>query len=99
MRFVCAKLQNYGVRGVINYWCRSYLSDRRQPIEIEKCISDTETMICGVPQGSVLGPLLFINDNHKSSKEFITFYLFADDTSLTYANDNSRTLELTLSTI
>ena len=39
--------------------------------------------------------LLYINDIHKSSKEF-TFYLFADDTSLTYANDNLSTLELTV---
>ena len=39
--------------------------------------------------------LLYINDIHKSSKEF-TFYLFADDTSLTYANDNLRTLEQTV---
>lgn len=39
--------------------------------------------------------MLYINDIHKSSKEF-TFYLFADDTSLTYANDNLRTLELTV---
>ena len=38
---------------------------------------------------------VIINDIHKSSKEF-TFYLFADDTSLTYANDNLRTLELTV---
>ena len=39
--------------------------------------------------------MLYINDIRKSSKEF-TFYLFADDTSLTYANDNLRTLELTV---
>ena len=89
------KLEHYGIRGVINSWFRSYLSDRRQSIEIDKCIPETETIVCGVPQGSVLGPLLFllyINDIHKSSKEF-TFYLFADDTSLTYANDNLRTLD------
>ena len=60
---------------------RSYLSDRRQSIEIEKCISETKTIICKVPQGSVLGPLLFllyINDIHKSSKEF--FFLFRTQT-------------------
>ena len=88
------KLEHYGIRGVINSWFRSYLSDRRQSIEIDKCISESEKIVCGVPQGSLLGPLLFllnINDFHKSSKEFI-FYIFTDDTSLTYANDNLRTL-------
>ena len=54
------KLEHYGIRGVINSWFRSYLSDRRQSIEIDKCISETETIVCGVPQGSVLGPLLFL---------------------------------------
>ena len=55
-------------------------------------------MVCGVAPGSIFGPLVFllyVNDIHKSSKEF-TFYLFADDASLTYANDNLRTIELTV---
>ena len=42
------KLEHYGIRGVINSWFRSYLSDRRQSIEIDKCISETETTVCGV---------------------------------------------------
>ena len=54
------KLEHYGIRGVINSWFTSYLSDCRQSIEIDKCISETETIVCGVPQGSVLGPLLFL---------------------------------------
>ena len=45
-----AKLKNYGVRGVINSWFRPYLSDRRRSIEIDKSISETEMIICGVPQ-------------------------------------------------
>ena len=44
------KLEHYGIRGVINSWFRSYLSDRRQSIEIDKCISKTETI--GVSGGS-----------------------------------------------
>ena len=92
------KLEHYGIRGIINSRFRSFLSDRRHSIEIDKCISETKTIVCEVSQGSLLGPLVFllyINDIHKCSKEF-PFYLFADDTSLTYANDNFRTLELTV---
>ena len=53
---------------------------------------------CGVPQGSVLGPLLFsiyINDFHNSSAK-LSFYLFADDTSLLYADTNLKSLEKTV---
>ena len=87
------KLEHYG----INSWFKSYLSDCRQSIEIDKCISETETIVWSASRLCTWTLVIFviINDIHKSSKEF-TFYLFADDTSLTYANDNLRTLELTV---
>ena len=53
---------------------------------------------CGVPQGYVLGPLLFliyINDIHNSSAQ-LSFYLFADDTSLLYVDSNLKSLEKTV---
>ena len=75
---------------------RSYLSDRVQSTQIERDISNKQPMTCGVPQGSILGPLLFllyVNDIHKSSDKS-AFYLFADDTNLLCADKNVRTLEL-----
>ena len=76
----------------------SYLLGRSQVTEVGFNLS-TECMIsCGVPQGSVLGPLLFliyINDIHNSSAK-LSFYLFADDTSLLYADTNLKSLEKTV---
>ena len=79
--------QNYKKKPPFKCWFKSYLTDHRQSIEIDNHISKEEKTLCGVPQGSVLGPLLFllyINDIQKCSSEF-TFYLFADDTSIIYA--------------
>ena len=54
------KLNYYGIRGTINNWFRSYLLNRKQIVSINGFESDTKILKHGVPQGSVLGPLLFL---------------------------------------
>ena len=89
------KLDHYGMRGVAQQWLRSYLSNRMQCTEVGDSQSELEIIRWGVPQGSVLGPLLFliyINDIVNSSNIF-KFILFADDTSLYYSCKNVQALE------
>ena len=86
------KLHHYGIRGLPLKWFESYLSNRKQCVSIGDTTSDTKTIKCGVPQGSILGPLLFllyINDIMKSSTLF-NYLLFADDTCLSYNYDDSH---------
>lgn len=54
------KLERYGVRGVTNKWFESYLSDRSQKVSVNNAVSDLTVVNTGVPQGSVLGPTLFL---------------------------------------
>ena len=73
----------------------SYLEGRTQTTQIGSYVSNKAKINCGVPQGSVLGPLLFliyINDISYCSDKF-QFYLFADDTNLLYADKNLNSLE------
>ena len=92
------KLNHYGFRGVTNKWFSSYLDGRTQTTQIGSHISKRQNTTCGVPQGSVLGPLLFliyINDIQESSDKLKPF-LFADDTNAVYADKNLKSLETTV---
>ena len=87
------KLYFYGIRGVALDMIKSYLTNRKQFVNIDNCSSSYLDILLGVPQGSVLGPLLFllyVNDLPNAS-DILSFILFADDTNLFLAsNDPTR---------
>ena len=80
------------------HWFQSYLSNRKQYVSINGESSESLGINCGVPQGSVLGPLeflLYINDLPNISK-LLNFYLFADDTNIYYESSSLQELEKTI---
>ena len=84
----------YGVRGIVHKWIVSYLENRSQFVPYNNCDSEVLMVCCGVPQGSILGPKLFImyiNDIFNASKLF-KFILFADDTNMFYCNNDINEL-------
>ena len=88
------KLHHYGIRGVALEFFKSYLSNRQQLTIVNGEVSNILSLICGVPQGSTLGPLLFllyINDLATASNFMVS--LFADDTCLLLSNENLNSLE------
>ena len=88
------KLSHYGIRNNTNKWFESYLTNRQQFVSINGHTSDYSITKHGVPQGSVLGPLLFliyINDMHACIKNSGVFH-FADDTNLLYTPTHTNYL-------
>ncbi len=78
-----SKLQGYGISGQIHDWVKAFLSGRSQRVNVRGTLSDPSPVTSGIPQGSVLGPILFvlfINDLPDKVKN--TVYLFADDTKI-----------------
>ena len=92
------KLYKYGSKGVAYDWIKSYLEERKQYVSFNKHDSSTMDIKCGVPQGSILGPLLFlIYVNDLSNVSSILFILlFADDTNVFVTGKNLSTLFTTM---
>jgi len=94
------KLSNLGFRGVANTWFRNYLYGRKQYTFINGVRSSMMDILTGVPQGSVLGPLLFlilINDLPNASNLLLSL-LFADDTTLQLSSSDIHYLFNTTNT-
>ena len=90
-KILIAKLEYYGIRGIALDWFRSYLENRKQYVLYNNVKSDIQEISYGVPQGSVLGPLLFIlySNDVPNCLENSKCILFADDTTV-YISGHSR---------
>ena len=97
-RILITKLRKYSIRGHIFQWFESYLKNRKQFVQIKNFKSQIKSPTCGVPQSSILGPLLFIlHINDLASISNVVFpILFADDTSVYLEADKDSDLIKTL---
>ena len=80
-----SKLYSYGIHDTIIKWIENFLSNRSQRVRVNDSLSDSKVVLGGIPQGSVLGPLLFIiyiNDLPDVCNNLCSCFLFADDAKL-----------------
>ena len=93
-KILLSKLWHYGIRGVTHQWFSSYLCDRKQLVEINGICSKTKAINFGVPQGSILGPLLFlifVNDFNRTLTAGKCI-MYADDTNIFFRNKSYKEL-------
>jgi hypothetical protein len=89
------KLHIYGITGIAKQWLTSYLFCRKQQVSFQGTFSSTHNVYCGVPQGSILGPLLFVlhfNDS-VDSLSACSILMYADDTVMYYSDKDINTIQ------
>ena len=92
------KLNKIGIKGIPSSWVKSYMSNRVCKTFVNSKMSTESVLSCGVPQGSLLGPLLFIiyvNDLVTCVKS-CQVQLYADDTVLYFSHSSINNIELAL---
>ena len=95
--FFLSKLNHYGVKGTEQFWFRSYLTDVQQTVKITEIKATHKSITVGVPQDSILGPLLFtmmINNAFHVTKVFIVCYAY--DSTIIAEAETSETLLLSV---
>ena len=97
-RILIGKLEYYGIRGLAKCWFESYLKNMKQVFKYNSVKSTKKYILTGIPQGSILGLLLFILYiiDIKNCSKIVSILLFSDDTSVLYSHSNFKTIQETL---